>query len=86
METDKDGHFVTLSTCNGLSGTQHRLIVCGKQTSVDKLQAPASWYDGYRHNYDEQISALRRMAEEIAAELQSRCEWEEDSIFEARHS
>ena len=85
METDVDGIFVTLSTCNGLSGTDRRLIVCGKEIAVDQLQEPASWYDGYKHNYDEQVSALRHKADELDSALQERQTWREDEILSVRH-
>ena len=62
---DEHGRFVTLSTCNGMSGTNKRLIVVGKEVSVEKLQEPASWYDSYRDNYSDSVSDMRLSSDRI---------------------
>ena len=85
MDVDEDGLFVTLSTCNGLSGTQHRLVLCGKEIAVDQLQEPASWYDGYKNNYDAQVSEARRRADEIVDEVAWREDLAEQNILDIRH-
>lgn len=43
-QPDKNAKFVSLSTCNGMAGTTHRLVVVGKETTVETVQKPASWY------------------------------------------
>lgn len=63
LKPSMDDRFVTLSTCNGTSGTNHRLIVCGMEISVDKVQKEASWYKDYKEKYDaKQVSAKKRAA------------------------
>ena len=59
LQKSEDAKFVTLSTCNGYSGTNHRLVVCGQEVRVDKLQKPASWYDAYLQKYNEESAAKR---------------------------
>lgn len=48
---DLSKRYVTLSTCNG-SGSESRLIICGQEIAVDKVQEPASWYEGYKAKLD----------------------------------
>lgn len=43
-QPDKNAKFVSLSTCNGMAGTTHRLVIVGKETNVETVQKPASWY------------------------------------------
>lgn len=44
---DASKRFVTLSTCNGTIGTTKRLIICGQEVAVERVQNPASWYADY---------------------------------------
>lgn len=69
LQKSEDAKFVTLSTCNGYSGTNHRLIVCGQEVRVDKLQQPASWYDAYMQKYNEEAAARRARAKDVATDL-----------------
>lgn len=69
LQKSEDAKFVTLSTCNGYSGTNHRLIVCGQEVRVDKLQNPASWYDAYLQKYNEESAAKRARLADIRADL-----------------
>lgn len=41
---DTGKRYVTLSTCNGTIGTTKRLIICGQEIAVERVQNPASWY------------------------------------------
>lgn len=68
-EMSKDARYVTLSTCNGYSGTNHRLIVCGQEIRVDMLQQPASWYQSYLDAYNQKNDKKIKRAEEIAHQL-----------------
>ncbi len=52
LESSKDAKYVTLSTCNGSHGTSKRLLVCGQEVEVIKLQEPASWYQEYATKYE----------------------------------
>ena len=48
---DLSKRYVTLSTCNG-SGSESRLIICGQEIAIDKVQEPASWYEDYKAKLD----------------------------------
>ena len=41
---DKNARFVSLSTCDGMTGTTRRLVITGKETNLETIQQPASWY------------------------------------------
>lgn len=41
---DKNARFVSLSTCDGMAGTTRRLVIIGKETNLETIQQPASWY------------------------------------------
>lgn len=43
-QPDRHAKFVSLSTCIGMTGTTHRLVIIGKETHVETIQKPASWY------------------------------------------
>jgi sortase B len=45
--------FVTLSTCNGVSGTNHRLVCCGIEERIEQLQQPAKWFGDYMNAYND---------------------------------
>lgn len=70
-KASKDAKYVTLSTCNGYAGTNHRLIVCGQEIRVDKLQSPASWYDSYLEQYNAKNTAKQQRADDILSQLQA---------------
>lgn len=67
----KDARYVTLSTCNGYAGTNHRLVICGQEIRVDKLQSPASWYDSYLEQYNAKAAAKQQRADDILSQLQA---------------
>lgn len=71
LEKSVDAKFVTLSTCNGYAGTNHRLVVCGQEIRVDELQEPASWYETYMAKYNNKMAEKRERAEFIAKTLES---------------
>lgn len=70
-KASKDAKYVTLSTCNGYAGTNHRLIICGQEIRVDKLQSPASWYDSYLEQYNAKNTAKQQRADDILSQLQA---------------
>lgn len=41
---DVNARFVSLSTCDGMAGTTRRLVIIGKETNLETIQQPASWY------------------------------------------
>lgn len=41
---DVSARFVSLSTCDGMAGTTRRLVIIGKETNLETIQQPASWY------------------------------------------
>ena len=43
-QPDRHATFVSLSTCIGMTGTTRRLVIVGKETLVETVQKPASWY------------------------------------------
>ena len=69
-KASKDARYVTLSTCNGYAGTNHRLVICGQEIRVDKLQSPASWYDSYLEQYNA-TAAKQQRADDILSQLQA---------------
>lgn len=71
LSKSADAKFVTLSTCNGYSGTNHRLVVCGQEIRVDELQEPASWYEAYMAKYNDQMAEKRERVAFIAKTLES---------------
>lgn len=71
LKPSETARYVTLSTCNGYSGTNHRLVVCGQEVSVDKLQEPASWFDDYMKQYEKKDSAKAIRAAEISSQLEA---------------
>lgn len=71
LSESADAKFVTLSTCNGYSGTNHRLVVCGQEIRVDELQEPASWYEEYMVKYNNKMAEKRERVAFIAKTLES---------------
>ena len=66
-----DAHYVTLSTCNGYSGTTHRLVVVGQLMHTYKLQEAASWYDDYLERYSDVVPSKREAAMRIRAKAET---------------
>lgn len=69
LKPSESARYVTLSTCNGYSGTTHRLVVCGQEISVDTLQEPASWYQSYLQKYNDANDAKFERAANISSQL-----------------
>lgn len=80
-EISEDAKYVTLSTCNGYSGTKRRLVICGQEIRVDKLQRPASWYDSYVESYQQKNDEKVRIADEIYAKLQEMQQLNADELY-----
>lgn len=70
LSSSQDARYVTLSTCSGYSGTNNRLVVCGQEVRVDKLQKPASWYQDYKTKYEQKNEAKVQRASEIQQQLE----------------
>lgn len=70
-EVDTTKRYVTLSTCNGSYGTTKRLIICGQEIKVDKVQNPASWYDEYATSISNKNSQRQQIADDVQAALDS---------------
>lgn len=79
----EDARFVTLSTCNGLSGTNHRLVVCGIEERIEQLQKPAVWYDQYLKKYRDQNEAKALKAFAILDSLESVQSIRRDALWNA---
>lgn len=69
LSPDETASHVTLSTCNGYTGTNHRLIVCGREIRVDNLQQPASWYEEYLAKYQNRRTQWMERISGIASGL-----------------
>lgn len=41
---DKNAKLVSLSTCDGYTGTTHRSLLIGREEKTEKVQKAASWY------------------------------------------
>ncbi|MCI6637084.1 MAG: class B sortase [Lachnospiraceae bacterium] len=64
-QPDRHAKFVSLSTCIGMTGTTHRLVIIGKETHVETVQKPASWYitkKGEKWLYSKRAGRYRPMA------------------------
>lgn len=81
LEKSVDAKFVTLSTCNGYSGTNHRLVVCGQETEVLELQEPASWYEEYMAKYNHKMTERQERADRIANKLASAQKKRRESLY-----
>lgn len=66
-----NSRFVTLSTCNGLSGTNHRLVVCGIEERIEQLQMPAAWYDSYLKQYNDRNAERALKAAAVLNDLEA---------------
>lgn len=84
-KASKDAKYVTLSTCNGYAGTNHRLIVCGQEVSVDKLQKPASWYGDYLEQYNRRNEKKAKRAAEILSQLQTIQQTNVEALYKERN-
>lgn len=82
LEKSSDAKFVTLSTCNGYAGTNHRLVVCGQETEVLELQEPASWYEEYMEKYNHKMAERSDRAKSIAGKLASVQKKKRESLYE----
>lgn len=69
LNPSETAKYMTLSTCNGGSGTNHRLVVCGQEVRIDTLQEPASWYQSYLQKYSETNDAKHEKADSIYNQL-----------------
>lgn len=78
----EDARYVTLSTCNGYSGTNHRLVVCGQEIRVDTLQQPASWYDSYLESYNQKNDEKKQRADALASELEAVQQSNAEALYE----
>lgn len=81
LEKSVDAKFVTLSTCNGYSGTNHRLVVCGQEVDVEQLQEPASWYEDYMAKYNNKMAEREDRAKSIAGKLASVQKKKRESLY-----
>lgn len=85
LNKSKDAKFVTLSTCNGYAGTNHRLVVCGQEIRVDELQEPASWYEAYMAKYNDKMAEKRERAEFILKTLESLQTQRKNELYNIYH-
>lgn len=85
-QIDTTKNYVTLSTCNGYAGTNHRLVVCGQEQRVDKLQAPASWYNDYAERREASRSENLDVANELEAELSEQQRALREDIYNVRNN
>ena len=83
---DATKNYVTLSTCNGYAGTDHRLVVCGQEQRVDKLQEPASWYNDYAERREANRNENLDVANALEAELSEQQRALREDIYNVRHS
>lgn len=85
LSPSKEAKFVTLSTCNGYSGTNHRLVVCGQEVRVDQLQQPASWYEDYMSKYNQKNEEKVKRAADILNQLQTLQQTHVNDIHQEYH-
>ena len=78
-----NARFVTLSTCNGLSGTNHRLVICGIEERIEQLQLPAVWYDTYLRQYNDRNAAKALKATAILSDLEAIQASKRDALWSA---
>lgn len=83
---DISKRYVTLSTCNGVSGGTKRLVICGQETSVDEVQEPAGWYKDYMKKLQNSKSENRKKADSIEADLRKIQSKSRKQIYDERHS
>lgn len=82
LKKSEDAKYVTLSTCNGYAGTNHRLVVCGQEVDVEELQEPASWYEEYMAKYNSKMAERSDRARSIAGKLASVQKKKRESLYE----
>lgn len=78
-----NSRFVTLSTCNGLSGTNHRLVVCGIEERIEQLQMPAGWYGNYLKQYNDRNAERAVKASAVLDDLEAVQASKRDSLWNA---
>lgn len=83
---DTSKKYVTLSTCNGGGGTNKRLVVCGQEISVDKVQSPASWYSEYAASLSESRDKMLEVGEDRRAVLGDLKEAARKELYEKRRT
>lgn len=83
---DTTKRYVTLSTCNGGGGDNTRLIVCGQEIKVDKVQTEASWYDAYKSNMEANASESVRNGLDLSAALNAVVFGSREALYNARRS
>lgn len=84
FKSDASGKFVCLSTCNGSAGTTQRLVVCGREERVDKLQSPASWYESYMEKYQAERSVWNNRSRDLLTGLSVVQEENRNSLWNQR--
>lgn len=77
--------YVTLSTCNGASGSSRRFVICGQESSVDQVQEPAAWYEKYLKKLESSRSENRKKADQIEDDLRKAQYRRRKEIYEERH-
>lgn len=85
-EIDTTKRYVTLSTCNGASGTTKRLVICGQEVRVDQVQEPASWYNDYAASLSESEAQMHQLGQERADVLAELRLSARQSLYNARRS
>lgn len=83
-QVDTTKRYVTLSTCNGSTGTTKRLVVCGQEVRVDKVQEPASWYADYAASLSESKTKMLEVGQAREDELSELQLAARQSLYNAR--
>ena len=78
--------YVTLSTCNGGGGTDKRLIVCGQEVKVDKVQSPASWYSEYAASLSKSRENMLKIGEDRRVILEDLKSTARKELYEERRT